>query len=181
MVYNLIMNPTDPTQQTQPDPTQDPTQALAANNQALLTKQKQQQEQQQSSFAPAQISQAMSQIAPKSTAGQVGKAIATPNYAGFCQQFIDDTVGSKERYPTAFATWQAKVQNGQAQPGTKGIKPGDIIEFQPDDSNGGLGHAAIVQKDGNLKMATDSGIKTFSLEEWTRYTGQVPLGHYTPK
>lgn len=115
------------------------------------------------------------------TASKVGQAIQSPAYAGYCQQFVDDQTGAKTRYPTAAATWNAKVQSGEAHQGTDGMKPGDVVEFRPDNTNANLGHAAVVQKNGDLKMATYNGVQTFSLKDWTTHTGQVPLGYYSSK
>lgn len=173
------MDPIQQQQQPQIPQQPDPEQVLQATNSALIKKKQLAQTQENNSYSPAQISQAMAQVAPNSPAGKVGKAIATPSYAGFCQQFVDDSVGTSQRYATASATWQAKVQSGEAQTDVSKAKIGDVIEFAPDDSNQNMGHAAIITKDG-LKMATDNGIKVFSLKDWTKYTGQTPSGFYTP-
>ncbi len=111
---------------------------------------------------------------------QVGAALDGSSYAGLCQQYVDDQTGAKQRYPTAIATWQAKAQSGQAHQGLDGIAPGDVVEFAPDSSNGGSGHAAIVDGDGNLNMATYGGIKQIPLDTWVKHSGQTPLGYYKP-
>ncbi len=130
----------------------------------------------------ADVTKSLAMLSPKSnsTQIQVGKAIASPAYAGYCQQYVDDQTGSKERYPTAAATWQAKQQSGEAHQGLNGMKEGDVVEFAPDSSNGNLGHAAVVQKNGDLKMATYNGVQTFALKDWVTHTGQQPLGYYKP-
>jgi len=141
---------------------------------------KTQADQEQSSVSAA--SRAMAILKPNSqtTQVQVGKAIASPAYAGYCQQFVDDQTGATQRYPSAAATWNAKVQQGQANTDLSKMKPGDVVEFAPDSSNGNMGHAALVQKNGDLKMATYNGVQTFSLKDWTTHTGQVPQGFYSP-
>lgn len=153
---------------------------LKATNEAL-EKKKQEDEKQNM----AKISQSMAIINPKGTSPmvKVGKAIQDPSYAGYCQQFVDDQTGAKERYPTAYATWQAKVQGGQAQTDISKAKPGDVIEFAPDSSNRNLGHAAIVTSTKNgiqLKMATYSGVESYNLKDWMKYSSQVPVGFYSP-
>lgn len=128
----------------------------------------------------AAVSQALGALNDKSKPGQIGKAIQDPSYAGYCQQFVDDKTGATQRYPTAAATWDAKVQSGQAQTDVSKAKPGDVIEFAPDQTNGNMGHAALVTPDGNLQMATYNGVQTFSLDDWTKYSSQTPVGYYTP-
>lgn len=130
------------------------------------------------------ISKALGSLNDKSTQGQVGRSIASPAYAGYCQQFADDQTGTTQRYPTAAATWQAKVADGSAQTDLSKAKPGDVIEFRPDSTNANLGHAAVVTstKDGlQLQMATYQGVENYSLNDWKRFSGQVPEGFYSPK
>lgn len=172
--------------QQSPQPVQSAVDQLRAQNQQARGKFQAQQDESTQYFLQSlqnqsgPVSQALSILGDKSKAGQIGKAIQTPAYAGYCQQFADDTTGTKERYPTAIATWQAKVKGGQAQTDVNKAKEGDVIEFAPDQTNQNLGHAAVVQKDGSLKMATDNGVQSFTLKEWTTHSGQTPLGFYTP-
>lgn len=100
--------------------------------------------------------------------------------AGYCQKYVDDETGAKDRYPTAYATWQAKIKSGDATPGLNGIQPGDVVEFAPDSGNGGDGHAAIVNSDGELQMATYNGVETIPMDTWLKESGQTPLGYYSP-
>lgn len=109
-----------------------------------------------------------------------GGALDGHEYSGLCQQYVDDQTGAKQRFPTAIDTWGAKVATGEAQTNWKNIKPGDVVEFAADSSNGGAGHAAIVDGNGNLNMATYSGITTIPMDKWVQATGQHPLGFYSP-
>jgi hypothetical protein len=110
---------------------------------------------------------------------KVGNALNNTD-AGLCQKYVDDQTGAKQRYPTAYATWQAKMKSGEATPGLSGIQPGDVVEFAPDSGNGGDGHAAIVNKNGELSMATYNGIQTIPMDTWIKESGQSPLGYYSP-
>lgn len=100
--------------------------------------------------------------------------------AGYCQKYVDDQTGAKQRYPTAYATWQAKVKSGDANQGLDGIKPGDVVEFAPDSGNKGDGHAAVVNSNGELSMATYNGVETIPMDTWIKESGQKPLGYYHP-
>lgn len=107
-------------------------------------------------------------------------------YSGLCQQYVDDQTGATQRYPSAIATWDAKAKQGVAKQGLQGVQAGDVIEFAADSSNGGDGHAALVQSnpknpsDPILNMASYSGITQMPMSQWLQYSGQQPLGYYSP-
>lgn len=121
------------------------------------------------------ISQAMGILNDKSTIGQVGKAIQTPNYAGYCLKWVDDQQGSTNRLPTAYADYQSKAQAGNMND-SDNPPVGARVYFAPDQSNKNMGHVGISQGNGKFTSATDNGIKTFSLQDWEKYTGQKFLG-----
>lgn len=126
------------------------------------------------------IAQAMGILSPQSTKeplAQIGKAIATPNYAGYCLQWVDDQTGNSNRLPNAYADYQAKAQSGNIQTGTDNIPKGARVYFAPDSSNGGMGHVGLSNGDGTFTSATDNGIKTFDIPDWEKYTGQKYLGY----
>src|ERR1035437_639861 len=176
----------DPNAQTaQPDPTQPtlptPQDTLAATNSALIKKKQKATQDANNSYSPAQLSQAMAQIAPNSPAGEVGKAIATPAYAGECLRWVDDKQGNTSRQPAAIADFQANAQAGNISTSDK-IPSGARVYFAPDASNAtpdypnGAGHVGISNGDGSFTSATDNGIKTFALKEWSKYSGQRFIG-----
>ena len=170
------MNPTDPTQQPPQDQGPTPEDTLQATNSALLKKKKLANQQLNNSFSPAQISQAMSQVAPSSPAGKVGKAIATPAYAGMCLAWVDDQQGNKtSRQTSAYNDYLANAQQGKVSTSNK-IPSGARVYFSPDASNNGDGHVGIANGDGSFTSATDNGIKTFSIKEWEKYSGQSMIG-----
>ena len=157
-----------------------PQDVLAATNSALMKKKKSLGQQMSESYSPAQISQAMAQVAPNSPAGKVGAAIATPNYAGLCLQWVDDKQGNTQRQPSAIMDFQANAQSGKISTSNK-IPSGARVYFAPDDSNGQNGHVGIAGPDNTFTSATDNGIKTFGIKEWEKYTGQKYIGYSTAK
>lgn len=175
-------------QQVQQQPS--PEDVLAATNQALIKKKKQEQDKlmqdyQNQSFPVAQISQAAATLKPnnKDTMTQIGKAIATPDYAysGLCLKWVDDQQGNANRQPTAYADYQTHAQEGDIIASSKDIPKGSRVYFAPDASNGDAGHVGIANGDGTFTSATDNGIKTFSLKDWQNYTGQQFIGYAPPQ
>ncbi len=214
MDYNKLMQPTNPTPmqnalqanqgQGQPSPQAIPSAAQQLQAQTQQSQIQQAQNAQSMSLdkqgaaldiqkqQAATMSKALAQLNPKAntgndaldTASKVGNAISTPAYAGYCQKFVDDQTGAKQRYATAANTWQAKVADGSAQTNLNNVKTGDVVEFAPDQGNGNMGHAAIVTSTKNgiqLKMATNSGVQNYSLKDWISYSGQTPQGFYSTK
>jgi len=164
------------TQVNTPGIDSNPDDKLPAMSQALL---QQQQANMQQAFPQSAIAQAMAQVDPKgeSKLSEVGKAIKTPAYAGYCLQWVDDKQGvTGSRQPTAYADYQARAQQGDVKESTKDIPDGARVYFSPDSSNGGMGHIGIANGDGTFTSATDNGVKTFSLNDWIKITGQKFLG-----
>ena len=147
-------------------------QKILAQNRQLAEQASQPQGSQQ-----AAISQAMGKLSSKDPMGAVGKAIATPNYAGYCLQWVDDQQGNKNRQPTAYADYQANAQQGNINQSSDNIPKGARVYFSPDQSNGNMGHVGISNGDGTFTSATDNGVQTFSLADWEKYTGQKYLGY----
>ena len=125
------------------------------------------------------ISQALGVVGDKSTQGKVGQAIATPAYAGYCLQWVDDQQGNKgARQQTAYADFQQNQAAGNIS--TKGTPPkGARVYFAPNDTNGGMGHVGISTGNGNFTSATDNGVQTFNIQQWDKYAGQDYIGYST--
>ncbi len=174
---NLVQQPQQGAFQAAPQPNSEPTQQdlLMANSQALTKKKQAAQNDPNNPFSPAQISQVMAQVAPKSPAGKVGKAIATPAYAGFCLRWVDDQQKTQNRQPNAFADYLNNAKAGYVK-NTDKAPAGARVYFAPDASNEGMGHVGISNGDGSFTSATDNGIKTFGLKDWEKYTGQKFIG-----
>lgn len=97
-------------------------------------------------------------------------------YDGWCQAFVEHaTLGKTGVFPSAIDAWQA--QQDKAVSGLNGIKAGDPIYFSPNQSNDGYGHTGIYAGDNKFISATDNGIKTIDLKEWSKATGQQVLGY----
>jgi hypothetical protein len=129
-------------------------------------------------YTPSAISQAAAVLSPnsKDPQAQIGKAIATPNYAGYCLKWVDDQQGNQNRQPTAIADYQARSQAGQIQTGDK-IPDNARVYFNADPSNGNMGHVGIYNaKSDTFTSATDNGVKSFSIPAWEKYTGQSMIG-----
>ena len=172
---NPLLQAQQQVQQGQQVPT--PEDVLAANDKLMAKKEDQQKT--QNTYSPAILSQTMAMLNPQSTAPQVniGKAIATPAYAGLCLKWVDDQQGNTNRQPTAIADFQSQKQAGNIKTDIKNIPLGARVYFAPDDSNGQNGHVGIAQGNGKFISATDNGIKTFSIADWERYTGQSYIGY----
>lgn len=134
---------------------------------------------QENILKPAAISQAMGVLSSRDTKdpmGQIGQSIATPNYAGYCLQWVDDQQGNKNRQPTAYADYQTHLNNNDINTSSDNIPKGARVYFSPDSSNGNMGHVGISNGDGTFTSATDNGVKTYNLNDWEKYTGQQYLG-----
>lgn len=164
-------------QQNQPQQGQMPPSNLSqALKQIQLTKQKNQQNNQ------AAIAQAAATLTPNAndTLTNVGQAIQSPAYAGYCLQWVDDQTGNKNRQPTAYADYQTQAANGNIDSSSTNIPKGARVYFAPDSSNGGMGHVGLSNGDGTFTAATDNGIQTFGLSDWQKYAGQQYLGYSKP-
>lgn len=128
----------------------------------------------------AAVTQAVGMLSKdKDPISQIGKAIQTPNYAGYCLKWVDDQTGNKNRLPTAYADYQANAQQGNINTSTDNIPKGARVYFSPNDSNGQMGHIGISNGDNTFTSATDNGIKTFNISDWQKLTGQSVLGWST--
>ncbi len=112
----------------------------------------------------------------KTAAGDVGDQ----SYNGYCQQFVEQVaLGRTGVYPSAVEAWNGYTQSGKAKSGIAGAKPGDLVYFAPDPSNGNYGHTGIVTGNNKFISATYSGVKEADLSDWQKQTGQQILGHVT--
>lgn len=163
-----------------PSVSANPDTTLPGISQALLAKQQagiQQANVLPQNYKPADIAQAIAKVDPtnKQPIAQIGKAIQTPNYAGYCLKWVDDQQGNTNRLPTAFADYQSKAAEGNINT-SNNVPKGSRVYFSPDSSNGDMGHIGISNGDGTFTSATDNGIKTFSIKDWQKITGQSFLG-----
>lgn len=196
------MQPQDPIQSTQPNPAQQAFSSFQSNQQqpnpqqaqsaidSLQQKSKQiatiedaikkKNEQAWLSMPNQQgsISQALAQLNPQGsdTQTEVGKAIKTPAYAGYCLQYVDDRTGNTNRQPNAFADYQVNAKQGNIQTSDNNIKFGARVYFAPDATNDKMGHVGLMNSDGTFTAATDNGIKSFTIPDWERYSGQKFIG-----
>jgi hypothetical protein len=124
------------------------------------------------------ISQALSTLNPngKDTPTQVGKAIQTPNYAGYCLQWADDKLGNPNRQPTAIADYKAQVNAGNINTSMDNIPKDAKVYWDADATNGNMGHVGLSNGNSTFTAATDNGIQTFTPEEWSQYSGQKFIG-----
>lgn len=131
------------------------------------------------SSSPMASTPALSNPSPVQTPDDVAlaqKSIGDQSYNGWCQAFVEHaTQGKTGLYPSAIAAWQQ--QQNKAVPGLTGVKPGDPIYFAPNDSNEGYGHTGIYVGDNKFISATDNGVKTYDLNDWSNMTGQQILGY----
>ena len=172
------MDPLNQAVQSQQPATPNLQDQVQANINAVEQMQKKKKQQDLMNTPPSAISQAVATLNPNSTdpQAQIGKAIATPAYAGKCLRWVDDQQGNQNRQPTAIADYQTRAQAGQISNSTK-IPDGARTYFSADQSNGNMGHVGIYNaKSDTFTSATDNGIKSFSIPQWEKYTGQQLLG-----
>lgn len=124
------------------------------------------------------ISQALAQLNPtgSDTQTNIGKAIKTPAYAGYCLKYVDDKTGNTNRQPTAFADYEVNAKSGNIQTSDKNIPSGARVYFAPDATNGKMGHVGLMNSDGSFTAATDNGIQSFTIPDWEKYSGQKYIG-----
>lgn len=110
----------------------------------------------------------------KLASGDVGDQ----SYDDYCQQFVEQvTYGKSGIFPNANDAWNSYSQSGQAQQGMKGIQPGDLVYFAPDQSNNFEGHTGIYQGSNKFVSATYNGVQSNDLNSWENQTGQQVLGY----
>lgn len=114
-------------------------------------------------------------------AAQLGKDPRSVKYNGMCLQFVDDVLNTppQNRAPSASASWNNYLNQGQAVQGTAGLQAGDIIYF--DDPNDPDGHVGFYSGKGNFISATEENpekpVQNHSLKGWMDLTGQKLLGY----
>ena len=159
-----------------------PTTQMQQSIQTTLQRIRQNMSNNQTDSSLSAVTKAIATLSPQSTdtTTQVGKAIQSPNYAGYCLKWVDDQTGKSNRQPTAYADYQTNVQAGNINTSTSDIPKGARVYFAPDSSNGGMGHVGLSNGDGTFTSATDNGIQTFGLSDWEKYAGQKYLGYANP-
>ena len=133
------------------------------------------QEYQQAAPDQSSIAQAMGMLGGKDILSSIGRAIQTPAYAGYCLQYVDDKTDNSNRQQTAIQDYQVRSQAGSVNTSID-IPKGARVYFNANQSNGGMGHVGLSNGDGSFTSATDDGVKTFSLKDWQRMTGQQFIG-----
>jgi hypothetical protein len=104
------------------------------------------------------------------------KMLGQKDYIGWCQSFVEK-MGGTTSGGTAYQAWQ-NAQNKVT--GTKGMQPGDLVYFSPNQGNNNDGHTGIYAGNNQFISATDSGIMNNDLNNWQTATGQKMLG-YVPQ
>ncbi len=109
---------------------------------------------------------------------KVGGALNTNNYSGLCLKYVDDKTGNTDRSPTAYADYQKNAAAGNIH--NTGTPPkGARVYFAPTQDNP-AGHVMLSNGDGTGTGATtNDGIKTFSIQDWSKYAGQQYIGYST--
>lgn len=111
----------------------------------------------------------------------VGEKPESAKYNGYCQQFVDDVIGTppQSRAPSASAAWSNYLQQGQGVQGVNGIQPGDLVYFQ--DPNDPDGHVGIYSGGDKFISATQvdpkKPVQNQSFKAWNDLTGDQILGY----
>lgn len=110
-----------------------------------------------------------------SNIGSAASYIGSKAFDDLCQAFVEQaTYGHQGIYPSAISAWNS--QNNKVS-GTSGIQPGDLVYFDADKSNGGLGHTGIYTGSNQFISATNNGVQSNDLDKWQKGTGQQLLGY----
>lgn len=128
--------------------------------------------------------QAQKAQAINSQFGPPPAGISQNDWVNMCERLAESMTGNHQvnKFPTAAAAENYYAQSGQLNPNVNQAPPGSIQYFAPDQSNGNMGHAAVVNKNGSLTMSDNAGIQTFpSLQAWVDYSKQRPIGFVIPK
>lgn len=116
--------------------------------------------------------------------GPAPAGMSQQGWVNMCEKLAESMTGNHQtgKFPTAAAAESFYQQSGQMNPNVGNAPAGSVIYFQPDNTNGYMGHAAVVNKNGSLTMSDNAGIQTFpSLQAWAQYSGQTPVGYVVPK
>lgn len=103
------------------------------------------------------------------------------NWNDWCQAWAENVTGSHQKFSSAATAFQNYQNEGKATFDPSGMKPGNLVYFQPDASNNYFGHVGIIGKNGMFTSATSNGIKDMSIKDWEAQTGQKVSGFVNPK
>lgn len=101
--------------------------------------------------------------------------IGSQAYDDMCEEFVEQAQGSSQKYANAITAW-TNQQNNAVQ-GLGGVQPGDTIYFSPNEGNGYNGHTGIYMGNNQFLSATDYGVATNDINNWSNSTGQQILGY----
>ena len=101
--------------------------------------------------------------------------IGNQAYDDLCEKFVEEASGLQTKYANAITAWTSQSKN--AVQGLTGIQPGDTVYFSPNEGNGMNGHAGIYMGGNEFLSATDYGVATNDINNWTKSTGQQILGY----
>lgn len=98
-------------------------------------------------------------------------------YIGYCQAFVEAASGGGWKGSSATDAWNR--QQDTAVQGLGGVQPGDKVYFNnPKDPNG---HVGIMDRGNQFVSATDNGIEENDIGDWSKRTGEQPLGYIPQK
>lgn len=126
------------------------------------------------------------QTPQQSSSGSVPKDVqnaaslsGNTDYNGLCEAFVEQEAGLPNMGGSASDAWDNWVGQGKGRTDMQNAKPGDLIYFS--DPNNEAGHTGIYEGNNKFISATDNGVATYDLGDWTALTGQsingyVPMG-----
>lgn len=109
-------------------------------------------------------------------------AIKNQSYAGLCESWVEDVTNSSIQGDTAYDSWKNLSSKGKGITGLNGVQPGDLVYFgsDPNSAYGTDGHVGIYNGNGLFTSATDNGVATANIQNWTKTNNQTLLG-YVPR
>lgn len=103
--------------------------------------------------------------------------LGVKDFIGLCERFVEQvSKGATGMFASAKDAFNQQKQQGQAQTDFSKMKPGDAIYFAADASNGGYGHTGIYSGNGKFISATNNGVQEHPIDQWSKSTGQKPVG-----
>ena len=127
---------------------------------------------------PTELPEAGEEVTPGVSYAQ--SRLGKNELPNLCEGFSElATLGHRGVYGSAIQAWQA--HRGKAKSGVSGLKPGDLVYFEANQSNNYSGHTGVYSGNGKFISATPNGVKEMSINDWQKNYGSGYLGYIPAK
>jgi len=120
--------------------------------------------------------------------GPPPQGMSQSQWNGLCEKWAEANSGSGQTglYPTAIAAEQHYAQSGQLNPNVAKAPVNSLVYWSANQGNQNDGHVGKIvgynsQGVPLMQSATYNGIQTTPIDQWSKSTGQQPLGFVIPK